>query len=448
MRDFKSSPSFTNHRKKNNTPIILTLLIALFAGGGYWFMASESNPESIPTTSRKQITVPLPLPPPQKSQAAQLTQSTAKDTIAEIDWRTYKVKSGDSLSRIFNQQGWLQQQLHQLVSIARKTQDLRILRPGEIIKYRLDTQGQLAKLSYKLDQTRTKIITFNAQKTVSEVLIKPTYTHIARKSGVIKTSLSNAAQTAGLTPKQILGLADIFGWDIDFALDIRMGDTFNTLIEETTLADNTLVSSNILAAEFTNQGKKHKAVRYTTPEGQTSYYTPKGINLKKTFLRTPVKFARISSHFNLRRKHPILNRVRAHKGVDYAASTGTPIRATANGKIVHRARKGGYGKTIILQHGNHYSTLYAHMSHYKKGLRRGSSIKQGQVIGYVGQSGLATGPHLHYEFRVNGNHKDPLKVKFPKNRPLNQNYLADFLKTSKPLLVRLDTAEDLIASNP
>jgi len=446
MRDFKSSPSFTNHRKRNNTPMILVLLTAVVAGSIYWFMPSKPNTTA---TSRQKITIPLPLPPPEKSQEAQASSAQQGTPPAEV-WLSYEIKSGDSLSRIFKQQGWSHQKLHRILSIESNKQYLKTLHPGQILKYIQDDRGQIAKLAYTFEKVRTRIITLNDDTIHARTLTQQTYKHTAHTTGTIKSSLSEAGKASGLTPKQTMALANIFAWDIDFALDLRTGDTFKLLIQkETTQDDDTLITSDILAAEFTNKGKIYKAIRYTTPDGETSYYTPKGINLKKTFLRSPVKFARISSRFNLHRKHPILNKIRAHKGVDYAASTGTPIRATANGKITHRARKGGYGKTIILQHGTQYSTLYAHMSRYKKGLKRGSTVTQGQTIGYVGHSGLATGPHLHYEFRVNGRHKDPLKVKLPKNRPLNKDYLADFLKTSKPLLAQLSVAtENLVASTP
>ena len=227
-----------------------------------------------------------------------------------------------------------------------------------------------------------------------------------------------------------------------------------SVIEETMLSeDDTVIESNILAAQFTNHGKTFRAIRYTDPKGNTAYYTPDGKSLKRAFLRSPVKFARVSSRFNLKRKHPVLNKIRAHKGVDYAARSGTAIRAAGAGKIIHRGRKGGYGRTVVLKHGSQYSTLYAHMSNYKRGLKHGSKVRQGDIIGYVGQSGLATGPHLHYEFRVNGVHKDPLRVKLPQAKPIKKQYLNDFLKTSEPLLAKLELLDQneqnqLLASNP
>ena len=190
----------------------------------------------------------------------------------------------------------------------------------------------------------------------------------------------------------IMELANIFGWDIDFILDIRNGDTFNLVYEELYLNGEKLSTGKIVAATFNNQGRELKAVLYKDKAGNNNYFTPDGHSMRKAFLRSPIDFARISSHFNLRRKHPVLHTIRAHKGTDYAAARGTPIKATGDGKVVHSARKGGYGKTVIIQHGQKFSTLYAHMTKYAKGVRRGAKVKQGQIIGYVGSCLLYTSP--------------------------------------------------------
>jgi len=196
---------------------------------------------------------------------------------------------------------------------------------------------------------------------------------------------------------------------------------------------------DIVAAEFVNQGRSFRAIRYTDPSGRTDYYTPDGLSLRKAFLRTPVQFSRISSRFNLHRKHPILNRIRAHKGVDYAAPVGTPVRAAGDGKVTYKGWNGGYGRFVVLQHGQRYSTAYGHLSRFAAKLRSGARVHQGQIIGYVGQSGLATGPHLHYEFRIDGRHRDPLKVKLPAAKPLQARYMADFESKALPLLAQIDT---------
>ena len=213
------------------------------------------------------------------------------------------------------------------------------------------------------------------------------------------------------------------------------------LYEELYLDGERIGTGDILAAEFTNKGKIYQAVRYTDQQGHTDYYSPDGHSMRKTFLRSPVAFSRISSRFSTGRKHPILNRIRAHKGVDYAAARGTPVKATGNGKIILRGKKGGYGKTVVIKHGSNYSTLYAHLNSYARGLRNGSRVQQGKIIGYVGSTGLATGPHLHYEFLVNGVHRNPLTVKLPDAAPLPKKYRQDFKLATENLLAQLELAK-------
>ena len=233
-------------------------------------------------------------------------------------------------------------------------------------------------------------------------------------------------------------LAGIFGWDIDFALDIRQGDSFAVIYEEVFLDGEKVRDGDIIAATFSNRGESYQAIRYTDASNHTDYYSPDGHSMRKAFLRTPVEFSRISSRFSLGRKHPILNTIRAHKGVDYAAPRGTPIKATGDGKVIYRGVKGGYGNVVIIQHGSSYSTLYGHMSRFARGVHSGSHVKQGQIIGYVGSSGLATGPHLHYEFRINGVHRNPLTVKLPDAQPLPKQYMADFQMHANQLVASLD----------
>ena len=232
-------------------------------------------------------------------------------------------------------------------------------------------------------------------------------------------------------------LAGIFGWDIDFALEIRAGDQFRVLYEEHYLDGEKLRDGPILAAEFTNRGQTHTAVRYADKDGEVGYYDVDGASKRRAFIRTPIKFARISSRYNPRRWHPVLKRWRSHKGVDYAAPKGTPVKATGDGRVVFRGGKSGYGKTVIIEHAGKYTTLYAHLNGYSKRSAKGKRVKQGQVIGYVGKTGLATGPHLHYEFRVNGKHRDPLRVKLPKSLSLAKSELSAFRKQTAPLLTQL-----------
>lgn len=233
----------------------------------------------------------------------------------------------------------------------------------------------------------------------------------------IESSFYKSAVNSGLNPNEIMSLADIFGWDLDFTQDIRVGDSFGVVLDRKYL-NNKLNGSLIKYAVFKNRKKTFEAYFF-----KGKYYTKEGNALRKQFLKAPIDFYRISSHFNRKRLHPIFKTVRPHLGTDYAAPTGTPIYSTGDGKIIYKGTKGGYGKTIIIKHGNIYSTLYAHMSKYKKGMRVGKKVKQKEVIGYVGSTGYSTGPHVHYEFRVRGKHKNSRKIKFKKGKKLNNKNL-------------------------
>ena len=259
--------------------------------------------------------------------------------------------------------------------------------------------------------------------------------------GVINDSLYLAGQDAGLSNKLIMQVRDIYGWDIDYRLDIRKGDSFRIIYEETLKDGEKVATGNILAAEFNNKGRRIRSVRYARTGGQADYFTEDGASMRKAFTRNPLDFGRISSHFNPRRKHPVLNKIRAHKGVDYAAATGTPIKVTGDGKVQFIGSKGGYGKTVIVKHGEKYSTLYAHMSRFRKGLKRGHPVKQGQIIGYVGKSGLATGPHLHYEFRMDGVHRNPVTVPLPRADSISAAEADGFRTRSAYLLALLDSSD-------
>lgn len=260
-------------------------------------------------------------------------------------------------------------------------------------------------------------------------------------SGRIDTSLFEDGQQAGLSDALILKLIEIFGWDIDFALGIKPGDTFAVIHEEKFWMGQKIGDGPILAAEFVNRGKLHHALGYKDKTGVTAYYELDGISKKKRFLRTPIEFSRISSRYTPTRFHPILKIWTAHRGVDYAAPTDTPIRATAAGRIMTMEWNGGYGKSIEIKHDAAYNTLYAHLSRYAPNIRAGYYVEQGQIIGYVGQTGLATGPHLHYEFHVRGVHRDPLQFKFP-GTPILAEQRQEFFAQVQPLIAQLKLITD------
>ena len=263
--------------------------------------------------------------------------------------------------------------------------------------------------------------------------VRSVYAH-----GVIDSSLFMSAKRAGLSHDLTMDLANIFGYDIDFGQDLREGDEFEAIYEEKMLDGKRVGTGSILAARFVNRGKTFSAIRYTNKQGVSSYYTADGNSMRKAFIRTPVDVARISSRFSMGRKHPILNKIRAHKGVDYAAPRGTPIKAAGDGKVLLAGRKGGYGNAVIIQHNQRYRTLYGHMQGFAKGIRNGVTVKQGQVIGYIGTTGLSTGPHLHYEFQVDGTQVDPLSIKMAMADPISSGEKQRFLQQSKPLLARME----------
>lgn len=402
--------------------------------------AVHSPPSSARSDAAATVTRPLALPERPGNKAAGTTRAVAgaaPPPAVNRGQHTITVRRGDTLSDIFSRNGFSAQDLLRVVSSGDAAKQLRRLYPGDTIKFDRDNQGNLLSLVYEMDRTHTVRITKVDDGFTSRLVTETPETRIAHASGVVDSSLYLAAKDAGLSDNLIMELANIFGWDIDFALDLRSGDSFTVLYEQQYLDGERIDDGDIIAAEFTNQGKTYRAVRYTASNGHTDYYTPDGKSMRKAFLRTPVQFTRISSRFNLHRRHPILNRIRAHKGVDYAAPTGTPVRATGDGKVIWRGRKGGYGNVIMLQHGRKYRTVYAHLSRYARHVHTGGYVKQGQIIGYVGMTGLATGPHLHYEFHVNGVYRNPLTVKLPEAAPIAARYRADFTAKTRPLLAQL-----------
>jgi len=354
-------------------------------------------------------------------------------------WLERTVEAGDTLSGIFAEMNLEPATLYRIINSDERAEQLSNIRPGQRLRIQLDAEGEFVQMVYEKDPTTSLRVKATGERLVTRVLSENVDIRTAQAIGTISDSLFTDGQKAGLSETKVMELAGLFGWDIDFALELRSGDSFSVVYEEEYLNGDKFREGPILAAEFVNRGKTYRAIRYENERGEADYYTPDGQSLRKAFLRTPIRFARVSSGFNPGRKHPILKTTRAHKGVDYAAPTGTPIRASGDGKLSFKGTKRGYGKTLILEHGNGISTLYAHLSGYKSNLKVDSRIRQGQVIGYVGMTGLATGPHLHYEFRVNGAHRNPLTVKLPKSRPIDPRLRRDFLRKTQPLLAELDT---------
>ncbi|MGH1542932.1 MAG: peptidoglycan DD-metalloendopeptidase family protein [Arenicella sp.] len=366
----------------------------------------------------------------------------------QYDWKQHTVKRGDTLGSIFTKHDLSLSLPHRIVQ-TEQGKRLKNIRVGKSMHFAFDSRKNIRQIKYELSPLKELVVTIDEQgENIEATEIDVDFQTNSRvASGTIQSSLFEAASDAGINDNLIMDMAAIFGWDVDFVQDIRKGDFFTIVYEQHLKDGKVLADGNILAAEFTNRGETFSAVRFTDSKGHTSYYSPDGSSMKGTFLKSPMKFSRVSSGFSKRRFHPVLKRWRAHKGVDYAASTGTPIRTTANGKVTFVGRKGGYGRVVIISHGGKYSTLYAHMSKFKSGIKTGKHIKQGETIGYVGSSGLATGPHLHYEFRVNGVHRNPLTYKTPKSTPVPKQDLASFKQLAATQLALLKTNVNSVASN-
>ena len=294
---------------------------------------------------------------------------------------------------------------------------------------------------YEVDTTRRlHLFTTGGEGWQAELQQRPVHSRQVRASGVIQDSLFAAAVGAGIDERTTMNLVDIFGWDVDFARDLRSGDSFSVLYEEQFDDEGRMHGSVILAAEFINQGETYKAIRYELTNGSVEYFTPEGRSMRKTYLKSPVKFSRISSRFSRSRKHPVLGYNRAHRGVDYASASGTPIRAIGDGRVAYAGRKGGYGRFVEIRHTNSaHSTAYAHLRSYGRGIKRNKRVKQGQIIGYVGMSGVATGPHLHFEFRIRGRAVNPLAVKRSPAKPVPKKETAEFKQVASNMLDQLST---------
>lgn len=460
-RDYKSvlgdegSPSHAGRRLVNGKAHWLGLIASVAILGSFFFLSTDNakatRAEPVALTLKHSadtvINTPridLPLAIPGSKRAAKISPLVSSSENGaqheNISWRTATVKSGDSLALIFARQGLSPQQLDRMMRADKTTAALKRLMPGQQFKFQIN-DGQLQQLVYKIDALTTLNIRRNEQdEFVVATDTRKMETRVTNTTAVIDSSLFLAGMSAGMSDNLIMELAGIFGWDIDFALDIRRGDHFTLVYEELYLDGHKQADGNIIAAEFVNRGKTYRALRYVDAQNRADYYSPDGRSMRKAFIRTPVDFTRISSRFG-KRYHPTLKKRKNHHGVDYAAPRGTPIKAAGDGKLTYVGRKGGYGKTVIIQHGGKYSTLYAHMSRIKPGSRRGNRVRQGQVIGYVGSTGRSTGPHLHYEFRVNGVHRNPLTVRLPDAAPITAKYKTDFQNKSRGLVALLNVLQ-------
>jgi len=399
--------------------------------------ASRQNSESaLQIGKRYQVAVPIDSP-----ELSVVNATNKKPVIAKqgkfsedekLTWKTAKVKSGDSLAKIFKRFGYSARTTYDVISAKGKySKLLKKLDVGDKLRLGIDTTGKLTALNYPLSKTETLHISlidgnYQSSKETKTVETRETIAH-----GVIKSNFWNAGIEAGLDDGQIINLANIFGWDIDFALDIRTGDSFHVVFENQYIDGEFIGTGKILAAEFINQDDPFQAIRFTDGE----YYSPDGKSMRKAFLRAPVNFRYISSNFKRKRFHPIQKRWKAHRGTDYRANKGTPVVAAGNGKVTHSTRNKYNGNYVFIQHGNGIVTKYLHFS--KRAVKKGQRVKQGQIIGYVGSTGMSQAPHLHYEFLLNGVHRNPRTVKLPDAKPINKRFKSAFAKLAKQRLIDL-----------
>ncbi|HEY5738232.1 MAG TPA: peptidoglycan DD-metalloendopeptidase family protein [Gammaproteobacteria bacterium] len=423
--------------------LVATVIMLLGFSVSHW-QPSAGAADSTPKSARLHYS--LELPEPDLSLQRDIQRAAAE--IDQVPWETVIVEPGDTLASIFAGKGIPSTTTHRVARLNEQTRRLRYIKPGQEIRLLLDADRDLRQMKFSPDVTSTLVIQRTEdQGFSSQVINYQLEAYPVFREGVIESSLFEAAAAADIPEDVIMNLVGIFGWDIDFSLDIRRGDRFSIVYEELYRDDVKIRNGRILSAEFINDGRTFRAVHYTDPQGDSDYYSPDGKSMRKAFLRSPVEFSRISSRFTNKRWHPALSKWRAHKGVDYAARRGTPVRASGDGKVIHVGSKGGYGRLIVLRHGGRYTTAYGHLNGYARGIRHGAKVKQGQIIGYVGSSGLATGPHLHYEFRVNGVHRNPLTVKLPEAQPVHSAYLDHFKENTRSYLSMLRLMNRTLADN-
>ena len=366
-----------------------------------------------------------PAPPPIAAQQASVA------SIIEV-----VVGRNDTLDAIFRRMALNKSDLAAIRNLPGIRQSLDFLKPGDSIKL-THTDGDIKELTRKVSETQTLDVVRQDGGFEAKMIDNPVEVRVRTARASIDSSLFQAAGAADISDTVALKLANVFAWDIDFVLDIREGDRFTAIYEQIFQDGKYLRDGDVLAAEFVNNGKVYRAVRFVADNGHAGYYTPAGLAMRKAFLRAPLEFTRVSSAFNPHRHHPILNLIRGHMGTDYAAPIGTPVHAAGDGHVSFAGQRGGYGNAIVLSHGANISTLYGHMSRFARDMHVGTRVQQGDVIGYVGMTGLATGPHLHYEYLTGGVHRNPQTVQLPGAEPLRAQDLQRFRDIAAPLLSSL-----------
>ena len=426
---FKTIESILKNFPKKHLYIILTGIVIV----SFVSLFSNLNLVSINYESQKEERIPL--------------EKSVFLSIDELKPESFKtkeslIKRNDTLVSILKKMGVSSDNIIILIN-SKNSHLLSKIKTGEKISVTTNEENIVFSIDYIKD-FRTGV----KAELIKDIYKIKSYELDIEKVKVYKTvrieeSLYSEGLKAKIPDSVLMDLVYIYGWDIDFTHDIRPGDSYSLIYEEVLVNGLKKLDGDILIAEFINQGKKHTAIRYELQSGKSEYFSPDGKNVKKAFLRSPVKFSYISDRYNLKRMHPILHKIRAHTGVDYAAQRGSPVRATGDGTVVFSSRKGGYGNLIEIKHSEDYSTRYAHLNKFHSRAKLNRKVKQGQIIGYVGSTGMATGPHLHYEFHVNGKHADPLKVKFPNANPIDSRERSKFLQHSESLVSVLRNYQSL-----
>ncbi len=433
---------------------LLVGLLFIFVGLSMGLISTQSDPEP---ASQASISQSLLLPG-QKKTSAISQQAAIKEPISEeitplntqnekapvpepeSGWDVVVVQSGQTLDSIFRQRGYSISLLHRILAFNAETKALARLRVGQELLFKSNADASFAQLRVELGETRFLTVSND----IEGISVADIYREVDRRTehanGIIQNSLFVAGKNAGLSDNMVMKLANIFGWDIDFVLDIRKGDSFSLIYQKLYRDGEFLRDGDILAATFINQGDIFRAIRFET-EDSVSYFTPEGRNMKKSFLRAPLNFSYISSSFNPKRYHPVLKRVKAHRGIDYQAPRGTPVYSAGDGKVIRSAYSKYNGHHVFIQHANNIVTKYLHFT--KRTVKNGQRVRQGQTIGTVGATGLASGPHLHYEFVVNGVHRNPRTVKLPKAEPLPADQLPKFQLVAEPLIIQLKQLEQV-----
>ena len=366
-----------------------------------------------------------------------LANASPLDASDQVYWREERFQRSDTAADLLARLGVSEEAAHEFKRDAKTARSLQTMRPGTTVQARTSETGALLSLRYVTVKGHLAGFDKHGSEFLpveQNLLLAP---QVQMKSGEIRSSLFAATDAAGVSDNVATQIADVFAGDIDFHRDLRRGDKFTVAYEMFYHEGRAIKSGRVLAAEFVNQGKVYRAVWFQDEEGKGGYYTPDGKNLRKAFLRSPLEFSRISSGFSMR-FHPILQQWRAHKGIDYAAPSGTRVKATADGTVEFAGRQGGYGNVVVLKHQGGHSTYYAHLSRIGAGLRKGTKLRQGDMVGHVGQTGWATGPHLHYEFRVNNQHRNPLTIALPAALPVSAQQIGAFRQVAAPLVARLD----------